>query len=268
MSVFVRFAFMIGILLAVIAPVQAGMTVGVLTSNPVRGVGTEENFAIGIDELTADSLTESRMLDLGLDLSNFNSPLLDYELSYLRSILSSNATTVADWQSDIGNKGSQEAAQWKLERISDETDNSTELTHAMIDAAVGAPYSSSAIISARGEDLSTLQTFWSTASFDTSSPSSIKTFIATSVLLSNTVFASSAEGDAYVANADSANYSVANFSACYASTDSISGGANTCSITSSQWTAFDALHTAVTDNSTTNITKANLDAVFGADNSS
>lgn len=246
----------------------AGLTVGTIATKPLKQVSSGENFSIAADELDASTLSESRMLEIGLDLSAFNSPLLDYELDYIRSILTTGATEVSTWQSDLANKGSQEAAQWKLGRISDETDNSSELSFAMIDAAVGGSYSSNAIISARGETLSTIQTFWSSGSITTSSPASIKTYLATNATLSNTAFASANEADAYVANADNANFTVANFSSCFSNSDSITGGANTCSVTNAQWSAFSNLQTAVTDNTTANITKANLDAVFGVDNSS
>lgn len=247
----------------------AALIVGTARDTKVMSaVGTNQLFEIGVEELTASTLTESRMLELGLDISNFNSPLLDYELAYLLTILSASAADVSEWQADIGSKGSQEAAQWKLNRFLDDTDNTSALTFAMIDTAVGGGYSSSAMITARGEDLSTIQTFWSGASIDTSSPASIKTFMATNATLSSNIFASANEGDAYLLNADNANFTIANFSACYSSSDSITGGASTCSITNAQWSSVNLLQAAVTDNSSTNITKANLDTAFGIDNSS
>ena len=265
-----RFIFLVLCIIATpLTSSVAALIVGIAKdTKAVSAVGTEQLFEISLDELTASTLTESRMLEIGLDISAFNSPLLDYELAYILTVLSASAADVSEWQSDLGSKGSQEAAQWKLNRFSDGTDNTTALTFAMIDTAVGGGYSSSAMITARGEDLSTIQSFWSGASIDTNSPSSIKTFLATNLTLSSNSFASANEGDAYLLNADNANFTIANFSACYSATDSITGGANTCSITNAQWSSVNLLQTAVTDNSSTNITKANLDTAFGIDNSS
>ena len=246
----------------------AAFAVSTLSPNKPRGATSDENFQITVDDLSADTVTETQLRDLGLDLSAFNDPLLEYELAYLKSILSTNAASKDEWQSDIGNKSTQDAAQWKLGRVSDGTDNESEITFAMIDAAIGGSYSSSEVASARSATLSDIQTFWTTASINTTSVISLKTFMATSALIGSVEFASYLAADSYLAHSDKSNYSVANFNACYNHSDSITGGANTCSISYSNWSVVDTLFTSVNDNSSTNVTKANLDTLFGIDNSS
>ena len=246
----------------------AGFAVGVLSNNTPRGVTSDENFQISIDDLSADTITESQLRSLGLDLSGFNNPFLAYELAYIKSILSSDASSVDDWQSDIGSNTTQDAAQWKLGRINDETDNESDLTFAMIDAAIGGSYSSSDIASMRGATLADYRTFWSTGSITSTSVTSLKTFVTTSSLVSANVFPSYQAADTYLSHSDKANWTLSTFTACYNHSDTITGGANACSISKANWTTVDTLFTAVNDNSSTNVTKANLDTLFGIDNSS
>ena len=246
----------------------AAFAVSTMTPNSPRGVTADENFSITVDDLSADTVTEAQLRDIGLDLSAFNDPLLDYELAYIKALLSTNATSLDQWQSDIGSKDSQDAAQWKLGRISDETDNESELTFAMIDAAVGGTYASSEIASVRSASLSDIRTFWSTASITSTSPTSIKTFLATSGLIGSGEFPTYQAGDSYLAHSDKSNYTLTTFNACYNHSDTITGGASSCSISKANWTVVDTLFTAVNDNSSSNVTKANLDTLFGIDNSS
>ena len=256
--------------LFVLTPVvaYAAFAVSTMSPNSPRGATADENFSITVDDLSADTVTEAQLRDIGLDLSAFNDPLLDYELAYIKTLLSTDATSLDQWQSDIGSKDSQDAAQWKLGRISDETDNESELTFAMIDAAVGGSYASSEIASVRSASLSDIRTFWSTASITTTSPTSIKTFMATNGLIGSGEFPTYQAGDSYLAHSDKSNYTLTTFNACYNHSDTITGGASSCSISKANWTVVDTLFTAVNDNSSTNVTKANLDTLFGIDSSS
>ena len=256
------------LLVLVPAVAYAAFAVSTLTPNNPRGATSDENFQITVDDLSADTVTESQLRSLNLDLSAFNDPFLDYELAYIKSLLSTDAASVDDWQSDIGSNGTQDAAQWKLGRIHDETDNESELTFAMIDAAIGGSYASSTIASVRSATLDDIQTFWSTASITTTSVTSLKSFMATSVLIGSGAFSSYQAADSYLSHSDQSNYTLSTFNACYDHTDTITGGSNSCSISKANWTVVDTLFTSVNDNASTNVTKANLDSLFGIDNSS
>lgn len=263
----VAFALSLILLVSFSASAMAGLAVGTTTAkSPLRGVSAVENFSIGVDELRSGQLSRERMQDLGLDLSAFSQPLTSYELDYIRLSLSTTATDVSQWQADINGLGAQQAAQWQLLRFSNGVDDITEMTHAMIDAAVGNSYSSQDIIAARNETLATIQTFWTTASLDPSSPSSIRSFLATNTLLSSVAFASDDEADAYIAHADRSQFTLPVFRSCYDSGDSLTGGAGRCLIRHNDWNSLQSLQMAAADDNTTAITKTQLDAVFTADN--
>ena len=63
----------------------AAFAVSTMTPNSPRGATSDENFSITVDDLSADTVTESQLRDIGLDLSAFNDPLLDYELAYIKT---------------------------------------------------------------------------------------------------------------------------------------------------------------------------------------
>jgi hypothetical protein len=264
---FSRLAF---IFICIVLPFSnsfAGLTVGTAVTHPLRSVTESENFSIGVDELGSSLISEGRLLELGLDLSTFTSPLSRYELDYLQSILSRDATDVSEWQADISSRGTQDAAQWKLQRFSDAVDDIAGMTHEIIDTAVSGSYSSEDIITARGETLATIQAFWPTAIIDPTSPESIKTFLATNSVLSSTTFASSREADAYIANSGGSSFDLTSFRSCYSNSDSISGGAENCSMSDGDWTSLNTLQVAAANDNFANITKYHLDTVFNADNS-
>lgn len=226
------------------------------------------NFATAKQNVADNvTLTGAQLTALGLDVSMLGDPAPSWALEYLGSQLSSTAGLVSDWQTTLNGFDNATGARWKIGQVAADADNHTasDLTAGLFDAAIGAGFDTASVLTAGSS--ATLSAFGATAAFDNlTAPGNTASGIK-SALLSYIGF-SDAQYSAWNSNSDKTSFSATTFNACYASSDTLSGGASTCSLTNSQWSTLDTVLTGATDNTTASLSKANIDALFQIDNSS
>ena len=213
------------------------------------------------------TLTQSQLESIGLDLTTLGTPISTWQLQYVSNVLDADADAIADWQTTITNYNAQNAALWKVGQVAAGVTGhqSSEITNVLLDTAVGSGFSSTdalAVVSDR-----TVPGFTADASFtNLAAPNNTATNVKAQLL--SYVGLSTAEYDEWNSNPDSANYTLADFNACFTSNDPLTGGPNTCSISNSNWSSLSNLTAAVIDNSTSGMTEVAIDALYSIDNSS
>ena len=213
------------------------------------------------------TLTQAQLESIGLNLAGLGNPVSTLQLQYLSSTLDDNATLIADWQTTVTNYNAQNAALWKVGQVAAAVSGhqSSDITNALLDTAVGSGFSSSdALAMVSGK---TVPGFTGDASFtNLAVPDNTATNVKTQLL--SYIGLSTAEYDNWNSNPDSANFTLAEFNACFASNDPLTGGPNTCSISNNDWSVLQTFNTAITDNSSAALTQAVIDDLFAIDNSS
>ena len=244
----------------------AGFAVGNIGSaKGLKATPSTDVFGNSLDNLILGQLSTEDLDSAGIDYSACgSSPLPAYVLDYLETILSQDAEDTSEWQSDIDaiSNCDFDAAVWQVGEANDNNSAATVVTASVLDEIVGEDGYVNAMLAANSStDISDVQALFPSALASVTA-SSVKIMIAETVV----GFASQAEANAYNSNSDKANYTVTTFNACYVSTNSDTGGANSCSVAYSTWNSLSTIETALNDNTT--ITAASLDDILTADNSS
>lgn len=244
----------------------AGFAVGSIGSaKGLKATPSTDVFGNSLDNLILGQLSTEDLDSAGIDYSACGtSPLPAYVLDYLETQLSTDAEDTSEWQSDIDGLSNCDfdAAVWQVGEANDNNSAVTVVTADILDEIVGEDGYVNAMLAANSStDISDVQALFPNALVSVTA-ASVKTMIAETVV----GFASQAEANAFNSNSDKANYTVTTFNACYVSTNSDTGGANSCSVAYSTWNSLSTIETALSDNTT--ITAASLDDILSADNSS
>lgn len=209
------------------------------------------------------TVTAANLTGIGLSLSQLGTPVEDWKIDYLNTLLSDNASLISDWQTTINSFNIQTAALWKIDKVaSGATGHSdSDINNLILDSAIGSSFSSSTLLGTNSS--ATAAGFAGTSSFDNlTSPSNTSSNVK-SYLLTYAGY-TSAQYTAWDANSDKANFTSTNFVACYDNAETArSGGANACTKTAAQWTTNSSQLTYFTEAKTKisngeTLTEANL----------
>ena len=244
----------------------AGFAVGNIGSaKGLKATPSTDVFGNSLDNLILGQLSTADLDSAGIDYSACgSSPLPAHVLDYLETQLSTDAEDTSEWQTDINaiSDCDFDAAVWQVGEANDNNSAVTVVTASLLDTIVGSSGYTNAMLGANSStDISDVQALFPNALVSVTA-SSVKTMVAETVV----GFANQAEANAYNSNSDKSNYNVTTFNACYTSTNSDTGGANTCTIAYATWNSLSTIETALSDNTT--ITAASLDDILTADNSS
>lgn len=247
----------------------AGFSVGsVGSAKSLTETPSADVFGNSLDNLKNGVLSTDDLTKAGLTFSACGStPLADYVLDYLETQLDQSAADTSDWQTDIDGitNCDKTAAEWKIGEVNDNASghSASDLTASMFDEAIESDGYTSSILGADStKSISDVQALFPSA-LSSVNTSSIKTLIAETVV----GFDTSAQADAFIGNSDSANFTLADFKACYDDTNSNSGGATSCSITSSSWSSIQLAQNIADNSSSSILTAANVSdllAISGA----
>lgn len=231
--------------------------------------------ALNAADNSPHTLTKALIDDIvGLDTSSIDltdSNVIDYLAAQFAPLDTSSTTQPSQLTSYVIGATATNVALWKIGKmVSDSTNHpSSGLTEGLVDNAIGNSFSTSDVLALDStKTISTLRTALSGSGLGSSpTASAVQSWVGTHV-----GFASAASFTAYLANTDSSNFSLANWSSCYSSADTVTGGTGNCSITSVQWQSLNALATAssvsdISDSDLTNIISASnvedADGSFG-----
>ena len=244
-------------------------------------------------------LTDAQLSNIGLNLPSSPSPLPLYARTYLSAQLSTrdNATNTSEWQEVLDYYNDQTASRWFIGAAASATGSSKSISVGMppsgtaqtvtiadiattsLDSAVlTAAGMGSSAISDSGTTIASLQNnIRSSGLTSTSTGTNIDDWIVSTAGFGSTV--TYADLQTAITNGwTSANYNLASnqsgwtnssadasaYSLCLSSSDSFTGGANTCSITASAWnTTTTGFSSAKSQLSTAGsvLTEAQLDAI-------
>ena len=187
-----------------------------------------------------NTLTLATLQGIPVDLSGFSTPLeqwvADYITNQLRLTGTGESVSLTDWQSTINTIAANEgaAARWKIGQVATNAagHSASDITNHLLNTGIGSSFDSA---SALGAGVSkTAAGFGGSTDIAglTSSPNPAQ--IQTAVL--DYIGFSGAMYTAWQGNSDRANYTLADFTACYDNTEAArSGGASTCNIDASVW---------------------------------
>lgn len=220
--------------------------------------------ALDAADNTPHTLTKALIDDIvDLDTSSIDltdSNVIDYLAVQFSTLDSLTTTQPSQLTSYVVGATATNVALWKIGKmVSDSTNHpSSSLNEALIDNAIGNSFSTSDTLALDStKTISTLRTALSSSGLGSSpTASSVQNWVGTHV-----GFASAASFTAYLANSDSSNFTLSNWSSCYSSTQSTTGGAGSCSASSSGWDAIQAAITAASDPSTP-ISSSNISALL------
>ena len=212
------------------------------------------------------TLSIAQLEGIGIDLSSLPVPAESWHLDYLSSALDQNATLISSWQSTITQFSTQTAALWKIGQVAMGASGhpSSDLTPAIINTAIGSNFDSSTLMTARSS--ASASNFAGDTNFTNLTPPNNTASNVKSELLSYVGF-TDAQYTAWNNNSDKTSFTASSFNACFASSDTLTGNANACSISLNDWNAINTLVTAVNDNQTLTITEAAINDLYGVDNS-
>ena len=244
----------------------AGFSVGSIGSaKGLKATPSTDVFGNSLDNLILGQLSTEDLDSAGIDYSACgSSPLPSHVLDYLETVLSQDAEDTSNWQSEIDaiSDCDFDAAVWQVGEANDGDAAVTVVTASLLDDIVGTDGYTNAILGANSStDISDVQALFPSA-LATITASSVKTMVAETVV----GFSSQAHANAYNSNSDKANFTRVNFEACYDSTDSQTGGAGSCTMTSSGWTSLQAVINIASDNSSSDLTAANVSDILAMDN--
>ncbi|MCE2517641.1 MAG: hypothetical protein J4F41_07390 [Alphaproteobacteria bacterium] len=247
----------------------AGFSVGsVGSAKSLTETPSADVFGNSLDNLKNGALSTEDLEKAGLTFSACgSSPLADYVLDYLETVLDQDAADTSDWQTDIDGISDcdQDAAIWKIGAVNDNTSghSASDLSASMFDEAIeSAGYTSSILGADSSKSISDVQALFPSALASVTT-SSIKTLIAETV----GGFSDQTEANAFIANSDKANFTLADFQSCYSSTDSNTGGANTCTTTSANWASLQTAINLADNASSSSLTSSNVATILAMDNS-
>ena len=208
--------------------------------------------ALDAADNTPHTLTKALIDDIvDLDTSSIDltdSNVIDYLALQFSTLESSTTTQPSQLTSYVVGATATNVALWKIGKmVSDSTNHpSSGLTEALIDNAIGNSFSTSDTLALDStKTISTLRTALSSSGLGSSpTASAVQDWVGTHV-----GFASAASFTAYLANSDSSNFTLSNWSSCYSSTQSTTGGAGSCTLTNSNWSSFASAIAAVSDTS-------------------
>ncbi|MGC6485023.1 MAG: hypothetical protein ACON4P_05055 [Candidatus Puniceispirillales bacterium] len=214
-----------------------------------------------------NTLSQADLESIGLDLAALGSPIRPWQLENLSSILSTSATAISDWQTTITNFNTPAAARWKIGQVAagNSGHEDSDIDNDLLDTAIGSSFSSATAFSAAAG--TSASGFAAATVFDNLTAPDNNAPNIQSSLLSYIGF-TNAQYAGWNNNSDKTNFSVADFNACFASNDPLTGGSSTCTITNANWTDLNTILTAATDNATASLTQAALDDLFGISGSS
>ena len=187
-----------------------------------------------------NTLTLATLQGIPVDLSGFSTPLeqwvADYITNQLRLTGTGDSVSLTDWQTTINTIAANEgaAARWKIGQVATNAagHSASDITNHLLNTGIGSSFDSA---SALGAGVSkTAAGFGGSTDIAglTSSPNPAQ--IQTAVL--DYIGFSGAMYTAWQGNSDRANYTLADFTACYDNTEAArSGGASTCNIDASVW---------------------------------
>ena len=244
----------------------AGFAVGSIGSaKGLKATPSTDVFGNSLDNLILGQLSTEDLDSAGIDYSACgSSPLPAHVLDYLETVLSQDAEDTSNWQSDIDGISDcdYDAAVWQVGEANDGDAAVTVVTASLLDDIVGTDGYTNAILGANSStDISDVQALFPSALASVTA-SSVKTMVAETVV----GFASQGHANGFNANSDKANYTVTTYEACYDSSESGTGGSNTCTITSSAWTSLQAVINIASDNSSSDLTAANVSDILAMDN--
>lgn len=196
---------------------------------------------------TPHTLTKALIDDIvSLDTSSIDltdSNVIDYLAAQFAPLDTSTTTQPSQLTSYVVGATATNVALWKIGKmVTDSTNHpSSGLSTSLIDTAVGNSFSTTdALALDSTKTISTLQTALSSSGLGSSpTSSSVQGWVGTHV-----GFATAASFTAYLANSDTANFTLSNWNACYSSTETSTGGANSCSLTSTGWQAITTVASA------------------------
>ena len=187
------------------------------------------------------TVTASNLTGIGLSLDQLGTPLEDWKIDYLNSILSDNATLVSDWQTTINSFDIQLAALWKIDQVaSGATGHSdSDINILILDSAIGNNFDSSTLLGTNSS--ASASGFAGTSDFDNLTDPSNTAANVKSYLLTYAGY-TSAQYTSWNSNSDKANFTSTNFVSCFDNTeDNRSGGSNACTVTASYWTTMSSV---------------------------
>ena len=187
-----------------------------------------------------NTLTLATLQGIPVDLSGFSTPLeqwvADYITNQLRLTGTGDSVSLTDWQTTINTIAANEgaAARWKIGKVATNAagHSASDITNHLLDTGIGSSFDSALALGA-GVSKTAVGFGGSTDIAGlTSSPNPAQ--IQTAVL--DYIGFSGAMYTAWQGNSDRANYTLADFTACYDNTETArSGGASVCNIDASVW---------------------------------
>lgn len=181
------------------------------------------------------TVTQADLVSLGLDLTSLGSPVEDWQIDYLNTQLSDNATLVSDWQTTINGFNKQTAALWKINLVASGASGhpDSHITNYLLNNAIGSSFSAATVFNVGSSK--SASGFAGAAAFDNlTSPSNTAANVK-SELLSYVGF-TTAQYNNWDNNSDKANFTLADFIECFENTETArSGGSNNCTVSSSAW---------------------------------
>ena len=236
----------------------AGFAVGTVGSaKSLQATPSTDVFGNSLDNLILGQLSTEDLDSAGINYAACGtSPLPSYVLDYLETILSQNAVDTSDWQSDIDGitDCDMDAATWQLGEANDGDAAASTVTVSLLDEVVGIDGYTNDILGADStKGISDIQALFPSA-LATVTASSVKTMVAETVV----GFSSQGHANGYRSNSDKANFTLTTYEACYDSTNSNTGGASSCTISSSSWSSIKTAQDIADNASSSTLTAANV----------
>ena len=196
------------------------------------------------------TLTKPQLVALeDIDLSPLPANPETWQMAYVNSLLTSytaDSNTMAEWETQIATFETDEAAIWKIGKINDNTSGhpASDLTIAMLDDAMDEDGLTASLLAIDSSKSITDISSEFPDALTTVTAASIQALIGVDVI----GFDDADTVQAFLDNDNTSGFTVAAFQDCYDSSNSSSGGADSCDVSSSEWDAID-LASAIADGS-------------------
>ncbi|NCG11080.1 MAG: hypothetical protein GWP33_08365 [Alphaproteobacteria bacterium] len=220
--------------------------------------------ALNAADNTPHTLTKALIDNIvGLDTSSIDltdSNVIDYLAAQFAPLDTSSTTQPSQLTSYVIGATATNVALWKIGKmVSDSTNHpSSGLTEGLVDNAIGNSFSTSDVLALDStKTIGTLRTALASSGLGSSpTASAVQDWVGTHI-----GFASAASFTAYLANTDNSNFSLANWTACYTSTETSTGGSNSCNVSLNSWQSISAVASV---SSPDDLTDSNLQNAIAA----
>ena len=188
-------------------------------------------------------LTVADLQAIPVTFGNLTTPIEEWHADYISSQLGTGDTvSLTDWQNTINSINEGVAARWKIQQVADNATGheASDVTNHLLARATDGTFD---VVTALGAGVSkTAAGFGASSNINgltsTSTPAQIQSAVLTYIGFTDPIYA------AWNGNSDRANFTLADFTACYNNNETQrSGGANACTPTAADWASASSVLT-------------------------